>query len=274
MKVVLYSCVVALVVLAGTSVRALEPFARYDDFSSTTIDPVQWSGFEAGGGTEAIRGLDSALGELRMSHRAFGNTASNDGRTVSGLGVALLKNTAAITAVQAQVTALAAQVGQCPDNTTPTAGRAGVLYGAFFNTDTPTPGSAVNDVRAALFLSRGPTDPSDVLHVWAQVFRCTNESCSQIDSFQQSELGTVTLGQQVQLQLEWDKPNQQFLFRREAQPKVAISYAPLADTAAPGKEFKDLAVVSLVDNCMTTPRPVSFVDAAFANVKVNQSAAP
>jgi hypothetical protein len=253
---------------------AVEPFALYDNFSAPTIDPVKWAGAEFNGdGTEASRRIDTALGELRVTYRAFGDTTSNSGRTYSGQLLFLRKNPAAIMALQAQVAALAAQATPCAGNPATALTRAGGFHAAFFNTATPTPGSAVNDVRALLFLSRLPTElASSAVHVVAQVFRCKDQACVQVDALKQSDLGTVPLGQLVQLQLEWDKPNHRFLFQRGANPKVAISYAPLSDTAAPGNGLRLLEVGHFVENCTTTPRPVGFADVAVDTVKVNQSA--
>lgn len=274
MKVVLYSCVVAALVLAGAPVRALEPFVLYDNFNAALINPAKWIGFEFfGGGAEANRRIDPFLGELRMSYRAYGNTASNNGFVLSTLGLAPIKNFNAITALSADVAVLKAQFASCPGNSFASSGNAG-LIGSFFNTGTPTPGSETNDVLAVLFLTQLSTGPRNILNVRAVVFRCADQFCSQFNSVQQRILGTANVGAAVQLQMQWDPPNDRFLFQRGTDPIVAISYAPLADTAPPGIRFKDLRISHFVANCTTNPRPNGFWDVAFDNVRVNQSANP
>ncbi len=275
MRVILHCCVVAALVLAGAPVHALESFVLYDNFNATSINPVKWTGFEfVGLGTEANRSIDTAMGELRMTYRAFGNTTSNSGQTFSGFGLLLSKNTTAIKALQTQVEVLTAQATDCAGNSATTLSRAG-LRGSFFNTGSPmSGGSATNDVHALLFLRRIPTDPSNDLRVLAQVFRCTNQLCSQVDSLKQADLGTATTGQLIQLQIEWDQPNKRFLFQRGTNAKVAISYAPLSSTAAPSVALKALELAHSVENCTTTPRPVGFLDVVFDDVRVNQSASP
>src|SRR5205823_396067 len=109
MRVTLYCCVGGLV-LASAPVHALESFVSYDDFSAANgkINPLKWTGLEfVGHGTEASRSINA--GALRIFYRAFGNAASNGGRTSSGFGLLLTKNTAAIKSLQAQVKVSAAQ---------------------------------------------------------------------------------------------------------------------------------------------------------------------
>ena len=54
-----------------------------------------------GHGAEARWGTDSALGELHMTYRAFGNMTSTSGTSYSGLLLNLNKNTAAVMDLQA-----------------------------------------------------------------------------------------------------------------------------------------------------------------------------
>jgi hypothetical protein len=274
MKVILFYCVVAVLVLAGASVHALESFVLYDDFTATSINPLKWTGLElVGRGTEANRRIDVGLGGLRLAYRAFGNTTSNSGQITSEFGLLLSKNPSAIKSLQAQVKVLAVQVTDCTSNSGTTLSRAG-LRGAFFSAGTSFLGGAVNDVHALLFLRRVPTDLPHVLRVTAQMFRCTNQLCSQFDSLKQVDVAPpVTVGQMVELQIEWDAATNRFFFQSGINPKVAISYV-LPDLVAPTIAFKALEVAEDVENCTTTPRPAGFMDAVFDNVQVIQSANP
>jgi hypothetical protein len=260
-------------VLAGAPVHALESFVTYDDFSAADgkINPLKWTGLEfVGHGTEASRSINA--GALRLVYRAFGNAASS-GRTSSGFGLLLTKNTAAIKSLQAQVKVSSVQVVDCPSNALITSSRAG-LRGSFFNTGSSAfGGGATNDVHALLFLRRVPTDSGTGLQVRAQVFRCANALCSQVNSLQEKPLGAAFMGQFYTLQIEWDKPNKKFFFQLNGiLPKVSISYS-LSDSAPPSVALKALELGDDVENC-TTLQSQGFMDAVFDNVKVNQTANP
>lgn len=273
MRVTLYCWVVVGLVLASAPVHALDPFVLYDDFSAADgkLNPLKWSGLEfVGHGTEASRSINA--GALRMVYRAFGNATS--GRlTSSGFGLLLIKNTTAIKSLQAQVKVLSAQAADCPSNSLITSSRAG-LRGSFFNTGSSGfGGGATNDVHALLFLRRVPTDSGPNLRVRAQVFRCANLLCSQVNSLQEKDLGAAFIGQFYTLQIEWDKSNKKFFFQLNGVlPKVAISYS-LSDSAPPSVALKMLELADDVENC-TTPQSQGFMDAVFDTVQVNSSATP
>jgi hypothetical protein len=272
MRVTLYCCVVGLV-LASAPVQALESFVPYDDFSAADrkISPLKWTGLEfVGHGTEASRSINA--GALRMVYRAFGK-ATSGGLTSSGFGLLLTKKTAVIKSLQAQVKVSTAQATDCPSNAAVTSSRAG-LRGSFFNTGSSMfGGGATNDVHALLFLRRVPADLGTHLRVRAQVFRCANQLCSQVNPLQEKDLGDAATGQFYTLQIEWDKPNKKFLFQIDGiLPKAFIAYS-LSDSAPPSVALKALELGDDVENC-TTLQSQGFMDAVFDNVKVNQTAAP
>src|SRR5215510_11783658 len=252
MRIIVCCCFVAVLVLAGAPVHALEPFALYDDFTATSLDPVKWLGLEfIGRGTEAGR-LVSA-GALHMTYRAFGNPSSNSGRTSSAFGLALARKTTAITALQARVKVSSASAADCAGNTSATTSSRAGLRGSFFTSGSSLTGGATNDVHALIFLRRVPTDAGTGLRLRAQIFRCASPLCSSVDSLQEKDLGPAVIGQSYVLQIEWDKPNRRFFFQvNGVNPKATISYS-LLDFGQPSVALKMLELAHDVENC-TTPQ--------------------
>jgi hypothetical protein len=74
------------------------------------------------------------------------------------------------------------------------------------------------------------------------------------------------------LQMQWDPPNNQFLFQRDSQAPVSVSYGSLADAAKPGFGFKTLEIAHFPENCVANPQPQGFINGTFDDVQVNQSA--
>jgi hypothetical protein len=265
---------ISLIHLLGFPIYALERLVPYDDFNATHIDPDKWFGVEPGGpGTEAIRQIQDNW--LRLVSRSYGKTDSDSGRLPSEL-LLIVPNPAAITAIQATVQVTDVVATGCPGNPKSTETFA-IFGGFFFNTDTPTPGSWVNDVQAGIRIFRGSdsTDPPDVLRVQSLVFRCADEqSCDAKLHFQ--DLGPVKRGQMARLRVQWDRENHRFSFQRDDDPEVLAPYT-VSDTAPPSNRtdaHKALSVIHAVANCTARPRPVTFTDAWFDDVMVNESAPP
>ena len=162
MKVVLSGCAVLLIALMTTPGYATERLVPYDDFNATHLDPNKWVGFESGGtGTEAIRQIED--NRLRLVYRGYAQETSDTGSLTANLGVAF-PHPAARYRHQGDGTVShldEARFLRHPQGTL-TAARLG---GYFFNTATPTPGSAVHDVRAVIGIARrlDSTDPPDIL---------------------------------------------------------------------------------------------------------------
>jgi hypothetical protein len=72
MRLVLGSCMVVLVVLAGTLAHAVEPLVLYDDFNAGQIAPDKWVKGEEGAGTEPTMQLQD--NRLRLFNRIYGKT--------------------------------------------------------------------------------------------------------------------------------------------------------------------------------------------------------
>jgi len=231
---------VSLLYLLGVPAYAAECLVPHDDFNAAHIDPAKWFGFESEGpGTEAIRQVQDQ--RLSLVYRSYGKTDSDSGRPRNEL-LLIFRNSAAVTAIQATVQVNDAAATGCPSNPEATVAMA-ILGGLFFNTATPTPGSAENDVAAGIGIERASdaTDPPDVLRAVSFVFRCTNANCATDSELHVKDLGPVKRGAMAGLRVQWDRDNHRFIFQRGGDPEVVAPYT-VSDTAPASGSNKMLAI--------------------------------
>ncbi len=268
MKARLCSFVMTISLLTAIPSYALEPFALYDDFTATVLNPVKWYGGEFfGRGTEALRMVQT--GKLCMLYRSWANRGSNSGTRPSALSLALLHKASLITELKATVRVTSSTAVNCVANTAAGGARAG-LQGSFFNTDTAQPGASSDDMRAGIAVFSSVTEPG-ILHVRSFVYQCHDTACLITTTLDSDDLGTVSVNTDVTLQLQWDPANNKFLFQRDALAPISSIYTG-PDSEKPGFGFKTLEIVGFPENCIANPRPQTFMDATFDNVQVNQSA--
>jgi hypothetical protein len=276
MHVVLSGWVMLLMVLIGVPGSAAERLVPYDDFNASQINPAQWFGGEyspavPGASTEAIRQLQD--NRLRLVYRSHGATTSDSGQIRTEL-VLMFRHPAAVTAIQAAVQVTEMATSGCPSNPENAAAWA-MLGGRFFGSAASTPDGEVRDMVAFIGIMRwsGATDPPDVFQARAVVFYCANRPCTDGFQLHRRDLGPVKRGEVAKLRVQWDRPNQRFIFQRDDAPEVFAPYA-VSDTAPPSIPVKLLDTMQFVPNCMATPRPMAFIEAWFDDVMVNESAAP
>lgn len=259
--------VLGLLALITTSAQALEPFRGYDSFGSAPLDPARWTDPER---VRSIRG-----GTLNLMQRQGGSTGADSGASFSGFNENLA-NPAAVTALKAKIAVTSLEVGACTANTAVGQSRARII-GSFFNAGTPTPGSQLGDVLAQVRLTRfsNSADPVGTLRVQGLVLQCTTADCNGTSIIGNIvDLGTVTLGTAITVQLQWDQGGKSFLFGRDgAAFSGAVGYTE-SDSAAPGLPFKQLSTRLDLPSCQSAPRVVGSVEATFDNIAVNKSAAP
>jgi hypothetical protein len=264
-------CLVAcLIGAAGGTGRTQAQLVLFDNFNEPRLSPENWRD----GGTGALEMLrDVRDGELRLANRSYAET-TNDAGTHSGQVFASFVNAAGVTAIQTAVRIEGLRVEGCSASSTPAYADANI-FGAFFNAATPVPNSHVNDVTAAIRVSRvsNTTDDAATLRITGIVARCENADCSIADGIGAVALGTVQRDSAVRLRLEWQPDSDRFAFRRGNSADVFVPYA-VSDAAAPGNPHKLLGTLAQVPNCTSAPRPFGFVAASFDNVLVNASALP
>ncbi len=273
-------CLIALFLLTfGAPARALEPLVLYDDFSSTFIDEVRWSGTESHSAgadiLESVRQIQR--GVLHIVNTTYADMSSNTG---DSSGTTLLEFTDGdkITAIKANVQVNGIEATGCLGNTTTNTNARARLGGTFFNTGTPTPGSFLNDVFAfiAIQLRSDSTDKPGILEVIGRVVQCNDSSCFATTKLFQQTLGTIKVKKKTDLSIQWDKTNHQFIFQFGSGKSAVSASFPytVSDASPPGADSKRVDVAHRVAKCMAEPRTLAFVDANFDNVFVNQSAAP
>jgi hypothetical protein len=264
--------------------EALEPLKPYDNFEQALINSNKWVGsqFEApgrfgGSFLELVRKTTPEEHHLRILSRSLGDTALNS----SGISLSLFRlgftRPDTITAIRSRVQVRNVESTGCPDslNPNPTVATA-QIFGFFFNTNATVPGNGANDVIANVQVQRrsDSTDPPDILEISYSVNVCQDPDCVGILALGGGILGTVKTGEWVRLLLQWDKERHRFIFQRDTERPVFVTYTGFTDAAPPGIQSKTLGADHFIANCAANPRPVGMVDALFDNVFVNQSALP
>jgi hypothetical protein len=262
MRVNRLQALVACLLLGTLPVQAQESFVVIDNFAASTINAERWN--------EPERSRRIVGGALELIQRDYGATTADSGVAAQSFG-SDLPYPGRVTQLRAQVRVNA--IGAVGCNANPTVGSARArLFGTFFNTGNPVPGSFVGDVLAQVWLRRNSTDlESAPLQVLGIVSLCTSSDCNTTQTIGVAPLGTATSVQNVVLSIEWDRANKRFVFVRDGSTTGEVAYT-LADDSAPGRPLMSLGGRTEVPACTSGPRPTSFVNARFDNVTVNRSA--
>jgi len=249
---------------AGAS--AAESYVTYDDFSSATLDPSRWSAVEYARKVEG--------NAMRLVQRDWG-LASSDSGSQTRYWSENITRSGPITQMRATLRVNALEMTACAANGTATNVRARIL-GTFFNNGNRIAGNGVGDVLAQVALSRlsNSTDAPGVLHVDALLAMCTTPDCSSSTTLGASvPLGTVNVGTNIVVQMEWDRANKRFLFSRDKGTPTAVAYT-VDDSADPGVPFKYVGTRTTVASCASGPQAYAHIDVRADNVAVNASAKP
>jgi hypothetical protein len=267
MRSIAIMAAVAAQVMALPAVQAAEPYALYDSFSASPINPELWS--------EGERLRTVKAGALYLMQRSWGLDTADVGVTSANWSSSLT-GAELITQMRMRVIVSAIQTNACPSNPAVADARARMI-GGFFNVGTPTPGSQVGDVTAQIRLLRtsNSTDPAGVMRVQGVVLQCTTPDCAGAFTVGNVvELGTVATGSSANLQMQWDQAGKTFHFSRDAGAYAGTVAYTQNDTSPPGVNFRQLSTRVNLPNCMSAPRVSGLVDVRFDHVYVNQSAAP
>lgn len=262
---VLWAALVASAIPAGAA-WAVEAFKTYDNFGSPTINGALWMDGE--------RSLAIKSKALHMTQRWYGNDQSNSGSS-GDVFRNYMQDPGAITEIRAQITVNALEVNGCAANSAVSFSRARI-NGAFFNLSTPTPGSSTNDVIAQVRVGRlsNSQDAQGVLAVSGAVFQCTSSDCGTTVTIGSVDLGKVNVGTATTVQMQWDKPNKQFLFSRDSGAESGSVVYSASDANSPGAPFKQVDERQDVASCVGAAPLTGAIDATFDSIAVNKSAAP
>jgi len=293
MRTALFCLVVAGMLLMGSLAGAQE--VLYDNFEGKTLDPEKWYGI---GGTDSgmvtlelsrLMKNEALLNSkaLNLSNRTYVRDDSISGASSAHNGI-VFADGSNIKTIVATVLVKKLQLPVCSSNDVDpfdTFVRARIA-GTFFNSDSRTPGSYLNDVFAWIGIGRTTPaegedpDPADTLRVYARVMRCDDATCSNttwIGYQDPYDLGTVKLNKKVKLRITWDPDNDRFIFQKGKDAEVPISYAGYSDALSPGASnggVKRLQVQNILPNCTDDPRLMGYIDVSFDNIKVNAPPAP
>jgi hypothetical protein len=255
------------VLLATEPARALEPFKLYDRFSDKPIDPARWQPQER---VRVIKG-----GAMQLMQRNWSLPTSDFGVFLWNWQTDIpLSMTHSITAMKARITVTELETVACPTN--PAIGDARArIFGTFFNTGTPTPGSLLGDAIAQvrLFRASNSPEPAGVLLVQGLLSVCNNADCSNATTVGMADLGTVAVGKAATVGMQWDQPGKTFYFSRDGAATQSVTYTQ-SDAMPPGIEARNLSTRMNVPNCRSAPPVAGVIDAKFDNVSLNESAVP
>ena len=258
----------ALGLLAASPARAL---ALYDDFSSVAISPYRWQGTQTDDGAAVILDARRTLvsGALRLESKAYGDNSSNVLNAHAAFGVRFARSPD-ISDIKVTVTPRSLTTADCPANTSWGPATVGFqVGGGFFNSSTGSAPSSshVYDVRAYVQILRAPTDAAGVATVTGSVMRCMDELCRRGMLSTPVSMGTVALNVATTVEIQWDRGNHRFVFRRDAQAAQTIDYA-YPDTVAAHDTSKVLEVVGNPLTC-STGRLATYGGADFDDVYTN-----
>ncbi|HZZ93664.1 MAG TPA: hypothetical protein VFE23_13980 [Usitatibacter sp.] len=236
----------------------------YDDFAAGYIDPAKWivapiCGFTGYDCAREVRG-----DHLRLAVRGYGTTAADNGVTFEGSNL-WFRNPGAIDTIRLRLKVTAFSSANCATNSE-AAHPQFLVSGSFFNAGSGNPN---DDVFAYLMVERRTDDvspPPTSLRVGG--FMSINGAF-----FNNVGLGTVEVGEAVQLTLRWDRTNHAFVVRAVKSlttPSVVEVTMPYSqgDITPPASSFKGLQVGSFVPNC-TTGQSFAAMDANIDNVRVS-----
>jgi hypothetical protein len=236
----------------------------YDSFSSSLIDPELWRNSRpcqhSDNTLECVRELRG--NKLHMRIRSYGATDSNQGTPFDFTELAF-RHPEPITTIVSNIIVTEAGAVGCTEN--PQASHTHVrIDGTFFNTGS---GDEADDVTAFIVADRDQTAP--VIDVGA--FLHTAGAF-----LGNASLGTIAVGEKVQLTLRWNPDADRFVFRLERDnqpPSVATIPYTFSDTTPPTIKSKKLGVHAFPASC-TNNASVASMQADFLNVRVNQGALP
>ena len=247
---------VAAAIAMGGALAAMAPAARaltlYDDFSSPNISPYRWHGFEVEEALAAVVDVRRTLanGQMRLEARVYGDNVLDSGSVVGINGMRVARSVD-VTDLKLTITPRTMALGNCAAGGNP-ASAAVEVSGGFFsaNSGAAAGASRFMDVRASMYLYHVASDATSAGQIYAYVLRCLDDECRSQEVIAATTLGTATLNTPVTLEMRWDKANQRFVFQRDAQAAVNLSYAGQATDLAPAHDMtKRVQVWGQPPNC-------------------------
>lgn len=244
----------------------------YDDFKSGIIDPTKWNGLEEGNGVGRETQRTAVGGKLTLLERCYGYTNSNVGVPYEQQKL-YFANGPNIKAIKATVKPVKFEAIGCATNTESTYATARIA-GYFFNTSPTPPTSGLNDVQAVIgiFHDSSLNQDEDNATIKAMVRQCTDNNCNTLTVLKQITLGSIMMGQQAVLSLEWDQAHHKFIFMLNKKIFTykynSTSYPDNFPSYYKGKRLEAAAQVANCTLTTETQRPTGLMNATFDNVYI------
>lgn len=257
----------AATTLALPALAAVEGYTLVDNFESGLLDGGLWAD------QERIRAISGST--ARLLQRDVGSRTDNSGGTYFTWNTPMTRPTPA-TQLRAVVRVNAIDVVGCTANTAYTTQARARLTGSFFNTGARTLGSFYGDVLAQVSVSRASnsTDGTGVLRVRGNAFVCSDADCNVSASIGSTvDLGTVSVGQDVTLAVEWDRALKTFTFIRDNGAASGSLTYTVSDSNEPGNDRKAFGTRTDMADCAANESSAA-IDATFDTFSVNSKAKP
>jgi hypothetical protein len=286
MKAALISFLVMLILCAGVPGRA-SALDLYDNFEAAVLNPAGWIGAESSGtGVNILEARRQIKNEtifdpnkgpnkaLNIFLRSYAATGSDTGRLSSS--DRLIFSDGRLKTIRARVLVKRVEGAPCATNTKSVTEPRVRIGGQYFNTGTPIPGDATNDIQAFIIVGK-PSDATDLaadeLKIYGKVNLCNNEDCTDSTELGSQDIGTVRVNNIVKLRITWDQDNNRFVFQKgKTGAEVSIPYAvPVG--SGPGTlngGNKRLEVHLLIPNCTSSPRPLASLEAFFDDIMIER----
>lgn len=265
MKTTLFSLAAASTLLAHGMARAAEPMVRYDSFKAAGINADRWLELDSARSVSA--------GALHLGKTTLGGVAADTGYAFDAQTLSFA-DPLAVTAMAADVVVDVAGATACTAN--PAVGSAKLrIGGGFFNTATPTPGSAVGDVVAQIVVGRASNsaDGAGELRVTGSVLKCLSADCANQKAIGAPvDLGLLSTGSKTRLSVQLDRGIKAFVFQRDAGSPVLVAYTD-SDSAEAGLPAKTFSVRNVAPHCASGNRTMAQLIGRIDNVSVNKGAA-
>jgi len=279
MKRTLAGAVILLFSLLSVPVFAIETLSLYDNFSSSAINFTKWTGstYDALDLYNSVVIYAAGDGKLRMQARGYGFRTSSgvkDGRSTNNSLRFRRSDPNLIRAIKATAKVNSAVASGCPTAGSEVTQSRFQLGGYFFNAGGGEPGRATNDVLARIEVRRlSNSTVANQLDVRGAVWRCLDTECAITQALFDQQIGTILVGQPVNLLLQWDPPTNRFLFQVDANPIMSYTYT-FADAVPPQNFFdkKTIGIDHYVANCVAT-QTQAFMSVDVDDVFVNTQAA-
>jgi hypothetical protein len=286
MKAALISFLVMLILCAVVPGRAsAQQLVLYDNFEAAVLNPAGWIGAESSGtGVNILEARRQIKNEpifdpnkgpnkaLNIFLRSYAATGSDNGRLSSS--DRLIFSDGRLKTIRARVLVKRVEGAPCATNTKSVTEPRVRIGGQYFNTGTPVPGDATNDIQAFIIVGK-PSDATDLaadeLKIYGKVNLCNNEDCTDSTELGSQDIGTVRVNNIVKLRITWDPDNNRFVFQKGKAAEVVIPYAEPVG-GEPGSSHggnKRLEVHLLLPNC-TSSQPMASLEASFDDIMIER----